>query len=138
MATALTDFTKDELLELGPDFAVDVKPSMSKAALVKAFEDDGVTVEVINSVRNQADDEEGDTSEESVPEAEAPGADDEDDADLVLVRMIRANNTYEIRGYRFTQEHPYVLVNERDADFLIERDGGFRVASPKEAREFYS
>jgi hypothetical protein len=30
------------------------------------------------------------------------------------------------------------LVAEKDADYLIEHDGGFRMASPKEAKEFYS
>jgi hypothetical protein len=52
--------------------------------------------------------------------------------------MIRANNTYQIRGYTFKQSHPFALVKEKDADYLIEVDGGFRMASPKEAREFYA
>jgi hypothetical protein len=55
----------------------------------------------------------------------------------VLIKMTRPNFSYEIRGYKFTKQHPYVLVEEDDADYLIETDGGFRLASPKELRDFY-
>jgi hypothetical protein len=55
-----------------------------------------------------------------------------------LLRMHRANRSYEIRGYRFTQSNPYALVTAEDAEAITDADpDGFRYATPKEAIEFY-
>lgn len=54
-----------------------------------------------------------------------------------LLRMQRENSTYEIRGYKFTKEHPYGIVSESDAEWIVENDQGFRYATPREAQEFY-
>lgn len=59
-------------------------------------------------------------------------------AEKILLKMTRENFSYEVRGYRFSKDHPFVAVNAEDADWLIENEDGFRPASPKEAREFYS
>jgi hypothetical protein len=56
---------------------------------------------------------------------------------MVLVKMTRRNWSYQTRGYYFTRDHPFQLVAEDDADYLVEEDGGFQIASPKEAREYY-
>jgi hypothetical protein len=105
---------------------------MTKDALIAELLADGVTLELINDQPAPEEDPEPpvEDAEENAPV--------EDEADLVLVRMVRANNTYQIRGYTFTMEHPYALVSEKDADYLIEVDRGFRMASPAEARSYYS
>lgn len=55
-----------------------------------------------------------------------------------LIKMRRANRSYEILGYRFTQESPYALVTSEDAEFITDSDPeGFSYATPKEAIEFY-
>lgn len=56
--------------------------------------------------------------------------------DKFLVKMERDNPTYEIRGYRFTREKPYHLVNAADAGTIL-REDGFRQAYPDELEEFY-
>jgi hypothetical protein len=134
---ALKALTAAELKAACDQFGVEGKKTATKAELISALLDDGVTAELILK-DNQKDDEEteDEPAAEEFAEPEAPV--DEEDDDLVLIRMIRANNTYQIRGYQFTALHPFSLVKEKDADFLIEHDGGFRMASPKEAREFYS
>lgn len=131
----LNSLNKPELLAAAEQFGVEVKKAALKPEIVKALADDGVTYELIRANEDPADD---DSVEEPVLEEEEPAAEEDDDADLVLVKMIRANNTYQIRGYTFNISHPFALVKEKDADYLIEVDGGFRLASPKEAREFYS
>lgn len=132
----LTTLTKDELLAASEQFGVELKRSMSKSDLVQRLAEDGVTLSLIRGFNdNQDDDEE---SEDDFEDAAPAVAEEVDDEDLVLVRMIRANNTYQIRGYTFKREHPFALVTETDADYLIEHDGGFRMASPKEAKEFYN
>lgn len=131
----LSDYTKEELLAYAEEFGVEVKPSMNKPAIIAEFDSDGVTVELIQGLAS-----EDDAVEEEPVEVEeiAPVTETADDEDLVLVKMIRKNASYEVRGYRFTREHPFALVSEENADYLIEVDEGFRMASPKEAREYYS
>jgi hypothetical protein len=135
---SLAEMTKNELLAVAEQFGTEAKPSMKKDDILALLAEDGIDEALIASVNDAADD---DQDEEVAPVVEvepvAP-VEDEEDEDFVLVRMIRANNTYEIRGHSFTALHPYALVKAQDADYLIEVDGGFRMASPKEAREFYS
>jgi predicted nucleic acid-binding Zn-ribbon protein len=135
---SLAEMTKNELLAVAEQFGTDAKPSMKKDDILALLTEDGVDDALVASALANDDDED---VEDAAPvvEAVAPVVEeDEEDEDLVLVRMIRANNTYEIRGHHFTASHPYALVQAKDADYLIEVDGGFRMASPKEAREFYS
>lgn len=141
---SLDDYTKEELLAYAEQFGVEARHSMTKAAILKAFEEDGVDFQLVSGYNKSV--EEYDAKDlglhpttEGELEQTAPVVEvEEDDEDLVLVKMTRLNGTYEIRGYHFTKEHPFALVKEDDADYLIERDGGFRMASPKEARAYYS
>jgi predicted nucleic acid-binding Zn-ribbon protein len=138
---SLAELTKNELLAIAEQFGTDAKSSMKKDDILAALAEDGIDDALVASVNDAAADDVEDDAPVAVVEVEAEVSadeDDDDDAELVLVRMIRANNTYEIRGHHFTAAHPYALVKAEDADYLIEVDGGFRMASPKEAREFYS
>lgn len=56
----------------------------------------------------------------------------------ILMKMVRDNFYYEVKGYSFSKEHPFVLVDSDTADYLTEKEEGFRAASPKEAADFYS
>lgn len=56
----------------------------------------------------------------------------------VLVKMDRNNFRFDIRGYTFTKEHPFVVMPEEEADAIFESTDGFRLATGKEAKEFYS
>jgi hypothetical protein len=137
MSEGFNNLTKADLLEVVEMFGTDVRPSASKADIIAALLEDGVDYETYEKFNAKADDEEDNSdAEEKQPEAkEAPVKEDEPQ---VLLRMTRGNGTFEIRGYRFTREHPYALVSEENADYLIEEIGGFRIASPREAKEFYS
>ena len=55
-----------------------------------------------------------------------------------LIKMVRENVRYDTRGYTFTQEHPYALLDKDDAQFVLENEKGFRQATPSELEEFYS
>ena len=52
--------------------------------------------------------------------------------------MTRRNHSYEVRGYKFTRQHPFVPVTEEDAEWLVEKGGGFRPATNREIKEFYN
>lgn len=58
-------------------------------------------------------------------------------AEKFLVKMVRDNPVFEVRGVRFTSQHPYALVAEPMANHLLEKEEGFRMATPSELREFY-
>lgn len=58
--------------------------------------------------------------------------------DRTLLKMTRNNPVYEVRGYRFTRQMPYVFVKNADVDFLIEVEGGFTVAKPSEVEKFFN
>lgn len=57
--------------------------------------------------------------------------------DQFLLKMTRKNALFETCGYRFTQEHPYALVDPGTAQYILEREDGFRQAFPNEVQEFY-
>lgn len=52
--------------------------------------------------------------------------------------MTRANFRYDIMGHTFTKDHPFVAMKEEDAQKIFDVEEGFRLATPKEAQEFYS
>ena len=72
---------------------------------------------------------------ETLPKAEPKVVNKED---MVLVKMIRQNYSYETRGYRFTKEHPFVAMAQDKAQAIFDKEEGFRLATPKEVQEFYN
>lgn len=58
-------------------------------------------------------------------------------SDKYLIKMVRDNELFEVPGVRFTKSHPYALVGESLANHLLEKEEGFRMATPSELREFY-
>lgn len=55
-----------------------------------------------------------------------------------LIKMTRENVRFDVKGYTFTQEHPYALVQPDDVEHLLEREDGFRQAYPSELSDFYA
>jgi hypothetical protein len=41
-------------------------------------------------------------------------------------------------GYTFTKDHPFVAMKEEDAQAIFDKEGGFRLATPKEVQDFYN
>jgi hypothetical protein len=52
--------------------------------------------------------------------------------------MTRQNGTYEVRGHKFTKVHPFLPVSEDDANYILDNIEGFKIATPREAEEYYS
>lgn len=65
---------------------------------------------------------------------------EESDEPQVLVRYTGKAIRYEQSGFSFGRNNPFKAVPESAADAIFESPSGeqFRVASPKEAKEFYS
>jgi hypothetical protein len=101
-----------DLRNLSAEYAVSTEPTQKWA----------------DDERGRIENQRGVVTAPAVPVA-APGQD-------YLIKMDRENPLYEIRGYRFTKEHPYQLVRPEHAETIL-REPGFRVAYPSEAQEFY-
>ena len=125
---------KEDLLKIADDYGVDVKPSDTKAVIIAAFAEDGVNWDDVAKTDKTIAEIDADLKETETAKA----AEAKEQLPKQLVRMLRANGTYEIRGYVFKREHPFALVAEDDAEFIVENDpSGFRYATPKEAQAFY-
>jgi hypothetical protein len=123
-----------ELKQIAEDFAVDTSGLKNKSDIIASLSEEGVTWSVYQQTLKKIDED----AEEIVevlpkfdPKAEQP-------EDTVLVRMIRANYRYDIAGYTFTREHPFVAMNKDKAQWIFDKEAGFRLATPKEVQEFYS
>lgn len=134
--TSFQELTVKELKALAEMFAVDLDGFTKKADIIKEIEENGVTFEMYAATLEE---EEAEDATELVPDEEVvlPPAPVEEESDMVLVKMIRKNHSYEVYGYKFSRQHPFVPVPEDVADYLVEQDGGFRGATPRELREFY-
>lgn len=142
---SFNDLTVDELLRTAvEDFAVDVKKGDSKKTIIAALVEDGVEWSQYAALKGL-----------NAPEPEAPVAEEapvvakeEAPVEIVtyqppapeqkyLIKMDRKNPLFEILGHRFTQEHPYALVTGEEAEHLVTKEEGFRMAYPSELEEFY-
>jgi hypothetical protein len=123
-----------ELKKIAEDFAVDTEALKNKADIIAALTEEGVTYSVYAKtieVLQEAEVEADEVLPKFDPKKDQP-------KDSVLVRMTRANFRYDILGYTFTQDHPFIAMKEEDAQKIFDVEEGFRLATPKEAQEFYS
>ena len=124
-----------ELKKIAEDFAVDVEGLKNKTEIIAALSEEGVTFSVYEKTVKKLEDEAEVEAQEVLPRFDPK----KDQArDEVLVRMTRPNMRYDILGRTFTKEHPFVAMKEEDAQKIFDVEEGFRLATPKEAQEFYS
>jgi hypothetical protein len=124
-----------ELKKIAEDFAVDVQSLKGKQELIAALSEEGVTWSVYQQTIKKIEEESEDMSIEVLPKFD-PKA--EQSPDNVLVKMERANYRYDIQGFTFTKEHPYVAMHKDKAQSIFDKEEGFRLATPTEVQVFYS
>lgn len=157
---SFTQMKRDALYTLATEnFGVEVSETATKPQIVAALAEMGVDWEMAKTFDKSAAevDEEIRAEEEATVittttmHVETPGSPVVQEVPVVVVekpvaptapevallKMERENQRYDIRGYTFTRENPFVLVNADDADFIISHEDGFKMASPREAKEFY-
>ena len=130
---------KEQLKAVADGFGVEVAESATVADLKSALADadyiewdQAVTLLKQEGLWTEADDK-----KESERKEEARAAKEAEPKDT-LIKMRRGNRSYEIMGYRFTQDSPYALTTAADAEAITDLDPeGFHYATPKEAIEFY-
>ena len=122
-----------ELKKVAEDFGVDIEGLKGKADLIAALSDEGVTWAVYEKTIKDIDD-----NKEEVEVLPVFDPNKEQDKDSVLVKMERANFRYDILGFTFTKEHPFVAMSPDKAQAIFDKEEGFRLATPKEVQDFYN
>ena len=123
-----------DLKQIATDFAVDTEGLKNKADIIAAMAEEGVTWSVYQSTLEKMED-----LKEEFPEV-LPKFDpnQELDKDMVLVRMTRGNYRYDVEGYTFTKDHPFIAINPDVAQEIFDKEEGFRLATPREVQEYYN
>jgi hypothetical protein len=122
-----------ELKKIAEDFAVDTNSLKNKNDIIAALAEEGVTWAVYQQTIKKIEDEKEEI--EVLPKFN-PKQDLAEDT--VLVRMTRENFRYDIIGFTFTKEHPFVAMHKDKAQAIFDKEEGFRPATPKEVQDFYS
>jgi len=122
-----------ELKEIADDFGVDVEGLKGKANIIAAMADEGVTWALYS--KSNKDKAEAAEEIEILPKFDPKKKIEQDE---VLVRMTRQNVRYDIQGFTFTREHPFVAMSNKKAQAIFDKEDGFRIATPKEVQDFYS
>lgn len=118
-----------ELREVGEYFGVELEGLKTKNEVISVLTEEGISYEMYSKFLG------AEKAEVDVP---APKVNKKAGDNAVLVRMDRENPAYEINGYKFTREHPYVAMSQEDADFIFDTQIGFRMATPREVQEYYN
>lgn len=151
--TKFDDFKVAELRTIADDeFAVEVGEKASKAEILAALTESGVTWKMYldNHPELQPEAPKADEGVVTSSQMQAVPVEDEQPVKIVvkeetplsareewLIKMTRANPLFEVRGHRFTQENPFALMNPVDAEYVLTKEEGFRQATPGELQEYY-
>jgi hypothetical protein len=122
-----------ELKQIAEDFAVDIAEQKGKKDIIAALAEEGVTWAIYQ--KSKAIEEEELEMNETLPKPPLKAVKEED---MVLVKMNRANFSYEIMGHRFTKEHPFIAMDKDTAQAIFDKEEGFVLATPAEVQEFYN
>jgi len=123
-----------DLKKAAESFGVDLDGSKTKTEIVALLEEEGITYQMYEKFNN-TEKQEIEISEVEKKQREKKIMKTESS---VLVKMERDNFSYQAMGHTFTQQHPFVAMSERDAQSIFDSQGGFRLATPREAQDFYA
>lgn len=139
---AFNDLENEELLAVAGFFAVELPENLPKTKAAQHK----VLVEVLTEGDDAVswDDYENvylpqkpKTAEELEAEAAAREEARESATRETLVKM-QGRSSFTFGGIRITRDHPFALVSEDEAEYLVNKYEGFSYASPKEAAEYYN
>ena len=123
-----------ELKKIAEDFGVEIDGLKNKTDIIAALSEEGVTWAVYSKTVENLEEEEDMTVETPVK----PDNKKVNPEDTVLVKMERDNFRYDIQGFTFTKEHPFIAMDKDKAQEIFDKEAGFRLATPKEVQEYYN
>ena len=129
---SFTDLKITELRKVAESFGIDASDAKTKNQVVALLEEEGISYQMYTQFNNV------EKQEIEVPEIEKKKREKVSKSEnSILVRMVRDNYSYMAMGQTFSQEHPFVVMSESDAQRLFDTQPGFRPATPREAQEYY-
>jgi len=134
---SFNDMTLIDLKRIADDFGVESPTKITKQKLIDLLFEEGVTYDVYAHFDKLSKDA-SEKQEEEMQFVPAPQIINSFMQNTILVKMDRANLSYQVGRYIFTQDHPFVAMTQEDANVLFSTEQGFRVANPIEAQQFYS
>ena len=123
---SLNSLNKEELTKLANKADVELTGDETNKQIVAKLKENNVGYEFYKKAFLEEDSDEADETSTLFKNSD------------VLIKMERKNPTFQAYGVTFTREHPYAIVNEHTAQQIIDDFEGFRLASPSEAKAFYS
>lgn len=123
---SLNSLNKEELTKLAAKADVELDGDETKNQMIAKLKENNVGYEFYKKAFLEEDTEESEETSALFKTSD------------VLIKMERKNPTFQAYGITFTREHPYAIVNEFTAQQIIDSFEGFRLASPAEAKAFYS
>ena len=130
---SFTELKTTDLKKVAETFGVDLEGSKTKSEIIALLEEEGITYQMYNKFTS------AEKEEIEIPEIEKKKRESKimKVTNAVLVKMDRANHSYNVGPYTFTQEHPFVAMSESEAQDIFDTQAGFRLATPREAQEYY-
>lgn len=132
---SLQNLKKDQLIAAANYYGVDLEDDDTKDVILSKLDEDGVDWSMykrdFETETESKDEAEASADTPTGPEASVPVG------DVLLLKMTRANGTFQVRGVTFTRANPYAIVPVDDAEYILDRYEGFRQATPSEVKEFY-
>jgi len=132
---SFTDLKITELRKVADSFAIDASELKTKQEIIAALEEEGISYQMYAKFDN------AEKQDIEVPEFEKQKREKKimsKTANQVLVKMERNNHSYQVGVFQFTQEHPFLAMSEADAQKIFDTEQGFRLATPREAQEYYA
>ncbi len=131
---SFTELKTTDLKKVAETFGVDLDGSKTKQEIIVLLEEEGITYQMYNKFTTT------EKEEIEVPEFEKKQREKKimKTVNAVLVKMDRSNHSYNVGAYTFTQEHPFVAMSETEAQRIFDTQAGFRLATPREAQEYYA
>jgi len=119
-----------ELKKVAQSFGIDLPEKVNKQEIILAMQDEGITYAEYAKF--------SDTEKVELEQPKKQGKVSLEKGKTILVKMDKANPSYTVYGYTFTQQHPFVAMSEDEAQRIFDTEPGFRPATPREAQEFYN
>jgi len=113
----------EELQKVATFFDIEITENDTKKEIINKLQENGRTYSVYKKFTEQND-------EDQAPDLQF--------GKTILLKMARLNPSFEAYGYKFTKTHPFNVMPQEDAQKIMDTYEGFVIASPDEAKSFYS
>lgn len=120
---SFTSMKLEELQKAAHLFEIEITESDTKKEIISKLQESGKTYAMYKRFTE---------GEEEVETGEL------DFKSTMLLKMTRQNPSFEVLGYRFTTTHPFQVMPQEDAQKVMDLYDGFVIATPDEAKSFYS